>query len=66
MRKMFVKVGAKKYLMNTCGNNRTLHMNESNCHCVQSLYEYEEFDSFEEADKTFKGNFRKCKNCFRD
>lgn len=63
---MYRKDNAKKYIINTCKNIRTLHMNETNCYHMSRLCEFESFDTEEQVCKQFDGNYRKCKICFKD
>lgn len=61
----YTKKDAKKYIVNTFNNARTLHKNDTNCYAMGTLYEYESFDTEEEAFTAFNGNYKKCKNCFK-
>ena len=63
---VYIKKNAKMYLVNTCRNVRTLHKNHTACYAMKTLYEFESFDTEEEAFEAFKGNYKKCKNCFRE
>ena len=56
---------AKKYVINMVSGTRKLHIkNSKNCPHSRYVYEYYDFDSFEEA--TASGiAFTKCGNCFK-
>ena len=66
MAKIYEKMGAKMYLVNTYKNVRTLHKNRTACYAMKMLYQYEEFDSEEQACQLFNGNYKKCQVCFSE
>ena len=56
----------KLYVVNTCQNRGMLHINDGRCWYVRTLYDFKDFDNEGSAIRTFDGNLKKCRICFRE